>query len=43
MGAKELAILVVPSGWIRNRRMIMAHEMPTIVELVISGFTTRKP
>lgn len=43
IGAKELAIFVVPNGCIRKRRIKMAQETPTIVALVISGFTAFKP
>jgi hypothetical protein len=31
IGAKELAILVVPKGWIANRSMRIAHVTPMIV------------
>ena len=38
-GAKKLAIFVVPNGWIKNRRTNIAHEVPTIVLLLMSSFT----
>lgn len=39
IGAKTLAIFVVPNGWMRNNNTKMAHETPTIVPLEISSFT----
>jgi len=43
IGANVTAIFVVPKGWIKNRRIRMAHVVPTIVGLVISGLTTLSP
>ena len=39
IGAKALPILAVPKGWMRNRRIKMAQEVPMMVEEVMSGFT----
>lgn len=43
MGAKADASLVVPNGWIRNKRTKMPQEVPTTVELEMSGLTTVRP
>lgn len=42
IGAKELASLVVPKGWMRKSTTKIAHDTPTIVVLEISGATTSK-
>ena len=39
IGANALPILVVPSGCMRKRRIRIAQDVPTIVDLVMSGFT----
>jgi hypothetical protein len=43
IGAKELAIFVVPKGWIANKRTRIAQETPTIVAELISGLATSIP
>ena len=43
IGAKELAIFVVPKGWIANRRTRMAQDTPTTVWEEISGLMTSIP
>lgn len=40
IGAKVLAILLVPSGWIRKMTIKIAQETPMTVEDEISGLTT---
>ena len=40
IGAKRLPIFEVPKGWIRKSRIRIAHEVPTIVDLLMSGLTT---
>lgn len=32
MGAKTVAILVVPNGWIKKSSTRIPHDVPTIVE-----------
>ena len=39
IGAKALPILAVPRGWMMNRRIKMAQDVPMMVEEVMSGFT----
>lgn len=39
IGAKQPAILVVPNGWITNNKTKIAHEVPTTVLVLMSGFT----
>jgi hypothetical protein len=43
IGAKELAILVVPKGCIANKRTRMAQDTPTIVAEEILGLATVIP
>src|SRR5271155_1005055 len=43
MGANAPAILVVPKGWIRKRRIKMAAVTPTTVPFEIVGSTTLRP
>jgi len=43
IGAKELAIFVVPKGCIANRRTRMAQDTPTTVAEEISGLATSIP
>lgn len=38
-GAKQLAILVVPNGWIKNSKTKIAHEVPTTVLELMSCLT----
>jgi hypothetical protein len=40
IGAKQFASFPVPNGWIAKTSTMMAHEIPTTVELVMLGFTT---
>ena len=40
IGAKRLPIFEVPRGWIRNSRMRMPQLDPTMVDLLMSGWTT---
>jgi len=40
IGAKRLPIFEVPKGWIKKSRIRMAHEVPTMVDLLISDLTT---
>ena len=40
IGAKELPILDVPSGCIRNRHIRIPQDAPIIVDEVIFGTTT---
>lgn len=42
IGAKNMAILVVPNGCIKKRSTRIAQLVPTIVELVISSFTIER-
>lgn len=39
-GAKALAIFEVPRGWIKNRRMRMPQDVPTIVDCEMPSSTT---
>lgn len=39
MGAKTVAILVVPNGCIKKSSTRIPHDVPTIVERLISSFT----
>ena len=43
MGAKLLAILDVPKGWIKKSKTRMAQVTPTIVPEEMPGLTTSKP
>jgi len=43
IGANELAILVVPKGWIANKSTRIAQETPTIVAEEMSGLATSIP
>jgi hypothetical protein len=43
IGAKELAILVVPKGWTANKSTRMAQDTPTIVAELMSGLATSIP
>lgn len=43
MGAKELAILVVPNGWMENSKTRMAQEAPMMVEEEMLGDATSIP
>ena len=40
IGAKRLPIFEVPRGWIRNSRMRMPQVDPTMVDLLMLGWTT---
>jgi hypothetical protein len=40
IGAKVLAILLVPNGWMAKTRPRIAHDTPTTVDEEIFGFTT---
>lgn len=42
IGAKNMAILVVPNGCIRKRSTRIAQLVPTTVELEISSFTIER-
>lgn len=39
IGAKTVAILVVPNGWIKNSSTRIPQDVPTMVELLMSAFT----
>lgn len=43
IGANELAILVVPNGWIAKSRTRIVHETPMMVELEMLGEATSIP
>ncbi len=43
IGAKELAILVVPKGWTANKRTRMVQVIPIIIAELISGLMTWIP
>ena len=43
IGANVVAILLVPSGWIRKRHINMPAVVPTTVDLLMPGATTSRP
>lgn len=43
MGANELPIFDVPSGWMTKRSTKIPHVVPMMVELVMVGTTTLSP
>jgi len=43
LGANVVAILVVPSGWMKKRTTRMPQVVPTMVAVLMPGSTTAKP